>query len=129
MPANSLPVRIMIPASADRCRASAARSCAAGALALLLLDHSASAQTPAPTAPVTAPSASNFAYETKDGEPPITITNVTFQVVDPYLPGRKDTQRLVLRTATRTKEVVDEIGVQGSVTVEAWPLGTDLGQK
>jgi hypothetical protein len=117
----------MRAASADRYRA--AGLCAAGAIAFLLVESIASGQTPGPFQTVTAQSASNFAYETKDGQQTITITNVSFQVIDPYLPGRKDTQRLVLRTATRTTEVIDEIGIQGSVTVEAWPLGTDLGQK
>ena len=118
----------MRAAPADRRRAAL---CAAGALAFSFLDSTASAQTPAPTvtAPVTAQSASNFSYETKDDQQTVTITNVTFQAIDPYLPGHKDTQRLVLRTATRTTEVIDDIGIQGSVTVEAWPLGTDLGQK
>ncbi|HEV3177727.1 MAG TPA: hypothetical protein VGZ72_17160 [Stellaceae bacterium] len=117
----------MRAASADRCRA--AGLCAAGALGFLLFDSIASAQTPAPSPTVTTQSASNFSYETKDGQQTVTITNVTFQAIDPYLPGRKDTKRLVLRTATRTTEVIDEIGIQGSVTVEAWPLGTDLSQK
>jgi len=117
----------MRAASADRYRT--AGLCAAGAIAFLLVESIASGQTPGPFPTVTAQSASNFAYETKDGQQTITITNVSFQVIDPYLPGRKDTQRLVLRTATRTTELIDEIGIQGSVTVETWPLGTDLGQK
>ena len=117
----------MRAASAHRCRA--AGLCAAGALAVLPFGSIASGQTPDSPPSVTAQSISNFSYDGKDGQQTITITNATFQTVEPYLPGRKDTQRLVLRTATRTTEVVDEIGMQGSVTVEAWPLGTDLGQK
>ena len=111
----------MRAASKHRCRAAA--SCAAGALALLLFDTGASAD------PVTAQSASSFSYETKDGQQTVTIANVTFQAIQPYLPGHKDPKRLVLRMATRTTEVIDDIGIQGSVTVEAWPLGADLGQK
>ena len=62
----------MRAAPADRRRAALR---AAGALAFFLLDSTASAQTPAPTvtAPVTAQSASNFSYETKDGQQ--TVTN------------------------------------------------------
>jgi hypothetical protein len=126
--ANPSPMReAMRAASADRCRA--AGLCAAGALAFLLFHSLASGQAPEPPPPVTAQSVSNFSYETKDGQQTITITNATFQTVEPYLPGHQDTRRLLLRTATRTTEVVDEIGMQGSVTVEAWPLGADLGQK
>ena len=54
---------------------------------------------------------------------------MTFQAIDPYLPGRKGNDRLLLRTTTQTKEAIDDIGVEGKVTVEAWPLGSDLAQK
>lgn len=116
----------MRAASACRCRIGGL--CVAGALGLLLVGPAASAPAP-PAAPVTAQSASSFAYETKDGAPTITITNVTFRAIEPYLPGRKDSKPLVLRMATRTTEVIGDIGIQGSVTVEAWPLGADLSQK
>jgi hypothetical protein len=116
--ANPLPHEgSMRATSADRCRA--AGLCAAGALAFLPFDSLASGQAPVAPPPITAQSISNFSYETKDGKQTITITNATFQTIEPYLPGHKDTQRLVLRTATRSTEVVDEIGMQGSVTVEA----------
>jgi hypothetical protein len=115
----------MRAASACRCRTGGL--CATGTLVLLLFGSAASAQ--APASPVTAQSASNFSYETKDGAPTITITNVTFHAIEPYLPGHKDSKTLVLRMATRTTEVIGDIGIQGSVTVEAWPLGADLSQK
>ena len=117
----------MKAASPDRCRT--AGLCAAGGLAFLLCGSVASGQTPDSPSSVAAQSISNFSYDSKDGQQTITITNTTFQTVEPYLPGHKDTRRLVLRTATRSTEVIDEIGMQGSITVEAWPLGTDLGQK
>jgi hypothetical protein len=99
----------------------------AGSLALGLLVQAASAQAPAP--PVAAQATSSFGFETKDDEQIVTITNVTFQAIDPYIPGRKGNDRLVLRMTTQTKEAMDDIGVEGKVTVEAWPLGADLGQK
>ena len=111
----------MRAAAAHRC--SAAALCAVSAVAFLA--PAASGQ----TSPISAQSASSFSFETKDGQQTVTIANATFQVIQPYLPGHKDTQRLVLRTATRTTEVIDDIGIQGSVTVEAWPLGADLSQK
>jgi hypothetical protein len=55
----------------------------------------------------------------KDGQQTFEITNVAFEV----------TARLLLRTTTRTKQVVDEIGMEASTTVEAWPLGVDPKQK
>lgn len=93
-------------------------------LSPLLLASAAYAQTPAKP-PATEPT-SSFAYEVVDDQQTITINNVTYQALEPYIPGRKETQRLVLRTTTRTKSVIDEIGIEGSVTVDAWPLGTGL---
>ncbi len=55
----------------------------------------------------------------KDGQQTVEITNVAYEV----------TGRLLLRTTTRTKQVLDEIGMQASTTVEAWPLGVDTKQK
>lgn len=98
-------------------------------LSLLLLAPTACAQAPAPAGAPAKPAAeatSSFAYDVIDDQQTISITNVTYQALDPYIPGRKETQRLVLRTTTRSKSVVDEIGVEGSVTVDAWPLGTRL---
>ncbi len=102
-------------------------------LSLLLLAPAACAQAPAkpatteaPAKPGAAQATSSFSYEVVDDQQIIAITNVTYQALEPYFPGRKQSQRLVLRTTTRTKSVVDEIGIEGSVTVEAWPLGTGL---
>jgi len=96
---------------------------ALAALAALLLASAAGAQTPAKPA---AQGTSSFSFETVDDQQVVTINNVTFQALQPYIPGRKETERLVLRTTTRTKSVIDEIGVESGVTVEAWPLGTAL---
>lgn len=103
--------------------------CAAAALAIAALVPAANAQTPQPPAkPVAAQSSSTFSYEIKDGEQVIVVTNVTFDFVQPYIPGKK-TDLLVLRVTTQRKEALDEIGIEGKVTVEAWPLGTDLTEK
>jgi hypothetical protein len=101
--------------------------CAAGVLATLTLIPAASAQ--APTKPVAAQGNSIFSYEVKDGQQVIAITNIAYDLVQPYVPGRKETVWLVLRITTQSKQVIDEIGIEGKVTVEAWPLGTDLTQK
>lgn len=111
---------------APRCRSIAAGLCAVGTVTSLLFALPASAQ--APAQPVTAQSTSTFAYETKDDHQIVTITNVTYHEVDPYIPGRTPPERLVLRNTTQTKEVSDDMGIEAKVTVEAWPLGTDLAK-
>ncbi|MGA2877494.1 MAG: hypothetical protein ABSG13_00940 [Bryobacteraceae bacterium] len=65
----------------------------------------------------------------KDGQQTVEIANVAYEVTSTGVPGRPPDQRLLLRTTTRTKEVVDEIGVEASTTVEAWPLGVDPKQR
>jgi hypothetical protein len=75
---------------------------------------------------VTAQASSSFGYSEKDGSRSIEITNVTFATTSDRLPGRPDDERLVLRTTVARHEVIDEIGVEAKVTVEAWPLGKPL---
>jgi len=59
----------------------------------------------------------------KDGLETVETTNVGFQVAN-----RQHTL-LLLRTTTRTKEAINEIGLEASTTVEAWPVGVDLKHK
>lgn len=79
--------------------------------------------------PVQAQSASTFGFSVKDGLETIEIVNAAYEVAGPGITGRPQEERLVLRKTTRTKQVVDEIGMEASTTVEAWPLGADLKQK
>jgi hypothetical protein len=65
----------------------------------------------------------------KDGQQTVEITNVAYEVTSTGVPGLPRDQRLLLRATTRTKQVVDEIGMEASTTVEAWPLGVDPKQK
>jgi hypothetical protein len=65
----------------------------------------------------------------KDGQQTVEITNVAYEVTSTAVPGRPPDQRLLLRTTTGTRQVVDEIGLDASTTVEAWPLGVDPKQK
>jgi hypothetical protein len=65
----------------------------------------------------------------KDGQQTVEITNVAYEVTSTGVPGRPQDERLLLRSTTRTKQVVDEIGMEASTTVEAWPLGVDPKQK
>src|SRR5271169_6621814 len=88
-----------------------------GYLAMLLMLPAEVAQTP-----FQAQAPSTITYTIKDKQPTVEISNVEYEVAgqDP---------RLVLRKTTRTKQVVDEIGMEASTTVEAWRLGVDLRQK
>jgi hypothetical protein len=72
-----------------------------------------------PHKPFQAQSPASVVYSVKDGQQTVEITNVSYEV----------TGRLLLRTTTRTKQVIDEIGMEASTTVEAWPLGVDPIQK
>jgi hypothetical protein len=97
-----------------------------GALFLLMLGLAA-AQT---HKPFQSQSPAGVTYSVdKDGQQTVEITNVAYEVVNNGIPGRPQNERLLLRTLTRTKHVVDDIGEDASTTVEAWPLGVDLKQK
>jgi hypothetical protein len=65
----------------------------------------------------------------KDGQQTVEIKNVAYEVTSTGVPGRPQNERLLLRTTTQTKLVVDEIGMEAATTVEAWPLGVDPSQK
>src|ERR1700689_4245524 len=66
---------------------------------------------------------------TYDGQQTVEIANVAYEVTSTGVPGRPQNERLLLRTTTRSKQVVDEIGMEAPTTVEAWPLGVDPKQK
>jgi hypothetical protein len=93
--------------------------------AMLLLLPAAYAQ----QAPFQAQSPSTIAYSVKDKIPTVEISNVAYEIVGQGIPGRPRDERLVLRKSLRTKQVIDEIGMEASTTIEAWPLGVDLKQK
>lgn len=79
--------------------------------------------------PFQSQSAASVVYAVKDGQESVEITNVAYEVTSTSVPGRPQNERLLLRTTTRTKHVVDEIGMEAATTVEAWPLGVDPKQK
>jgi len=104
--------------------------CAAALLVATPPFSAASAQTPAPQKkPISVQGSSTCSYEIKDDAQTITISNVTFDWVEPYIPGKKSGGILMLRITTRTSQVLEDIGMEGKVTVEAWPLGTDPTEK
>lgn len=79
--------------------------------------------------PFESQSQASVAYSIKDGQQTVEITDAGFEVTGTAVPGRPQDERLLIRTMTHTKQVVDEIGMLASTTVEAWPLGVDPKQK
>ena len=64
-----------------------------------------------------------------DGEQTLDIVNSAFELTGTGIPGRPADQHLLLRTVTRSKAVIGDIGVDATTAVDAWPLGTDPAQK
>jgi hypothetical protein len=79
--------------------------------------------------PFQAQSVSSIAFSVQNGEEAVEIVNSTYEAAGPGIPGRPAEDLQVLRTTTRTKQVIGDIGVEATTTVEAWPLGVDLKQK
>jgi len=99
---------------------------------LLAMGLAVCAQSPQRSAakkPHQAQSTSSIAVGVKDDQQTIEITNVEYEATGSGIPGRPSNERLILRKTTRTKEVVDEIGMEASTAIQAWPLGGDLSQK
>src|SRR5215813_2081032 len=65
----------------------------------------------------------------EDGAKTLDITNVTFDITNNFVPGRPDDERLLLRKTVHSREVVGDEGIEATVTVEAWPLGSDVTAK
>jgi hypothetical protein len=63
---------------------------------------------------------SSYRYTVKGDEKTVEITNVNYEVT---------TSDFTLRTTTRSKQVVGDMGMQATTTVEAWKFGVDLKQK
>lgn len=85
---------------------------------------------PAPAKPLQIQSFSTLTSSTnKDGQNIIDIRNVTYHISGQGVPGLPPQQRLMLRVSTRNRQVIDEIGVRATVTLEAWPLGSDTKQR
>ena len=77
-----------------------------------------------------AQSQSSFNYGTAaDGSQTVEILNVTYEFTGTGIPGRPSNERLLLRKTIHSKGAIDDVGVEATVTLEAWPLGIDLKQK
>ena len=95
---------------------------------LLLLAAMAFAQQPQKK-PFEQQSTSTIGYRNEKGSEAIEIKNVSYELTGSDISGRPQDERLVLRKTTRIRQVVDEIGMDASTTVEAWPLGVDPKEK
>jgi len=93
----------------------------------ILLMAAATCLAAQPTPHVQSPS--SFSVENNDGGQVVEIANSSFELTNTAVPGRPTDERLVLRTVTRTKQFVGDIGEEASTTVDAWPFGTSLQQK
>jgi hypothetical protein len=83
-----------------------------------------------PAKPVQAQSSSSISTRTQpDGSQIIEIRNVTYELSDPVIAGHPRSDRLLLRKTIHSKETVGDIGVDATVTLEAWRFGDDLRQK
>jgi hypothetical protein len=92
------------------------------------------AQQPAPDAGSRRPSfqedaSSNIRYYHKGDDAIVEIRNISYEVTGTQIPGRPPEERLVLRKTVRSTEILGEIGVDATTTVEARRLGSDLKQK
>lgn len=77
-----------------------------------------------------AQSQSRISYSTApDGSQTVEILNVGYEYTGTGIPGRPSNEHLLLRKTIHSKGAVDDIGVEATVTLEAWPLGVDVSKK
>src|ERR1700733_11832691 len=62
----------------------------------------------------------SYKYTVKGDEKTVEITNVSYELAG---------SDLVLRKTTKSKQMLGDIGMEGSTTTEAWKIGTDLKEK
>ena len=72
---------------------------------------------------------STLSIATKDGSRTVEIANTAYDVTGANIPGRAAKDQLVLRETARTKQVLDQPGMEAKLTVDAWLIGSDLKQK
>src|ERR1017187_2841457 len=80
--------------------------------------------------PLHAQSASTIDFSSAaDGSETVDIRNISHEVTGTQVPGRPPGERLLLRKTTHSKQVLGDIGLEATVTLEAWRLGEDPRQK
>ena len=82
-----------------------------------------------PRKPFQAQASSTISLAEKQGSETLEITNVTYEVISTFVPGRPKDERLLLRKTVSSKVILDEPGSEATTKLEAWQLGTNLSQK
>src|SRR5579871_1855761 len=77
-----------------------------------------------PLKPMQTQAPSSLSYSKgADGAELVDIRNVSFEVTNSHVPGRPPDERLLLRKTVHSKETIGDIGVEATVTLEAWRFG------
>lgn len=85
---------------------------------------------PGPAKTLQAQSSSSIHTTTAaNGSQTVEIHNVSYEITGTGIHGRPPNERLVLRKTIHSRGVVGDLGVESTVTLEAWPFGVDLQQK
>jgi hypothetical protein len=79
--------------------------------------------------PGSAQATSSVVLGEQDGAKTLEITNITFEITNSFVPERPQDERLLLRKTAKSREVVGDEGIEATVIVEAWPLGSDPAAK
>jgi hypothetical protein len=80
--------------------------------------------------PVHSASESTVDYRSAaDGSETVAIRNISYEVTGTDVPGRPAGERLLLRKTIRSKQALGDIGIEATVTLEAWRLGEDPRRK
>jgi hypothetical protein len=80
--------------------------------------------------PVHSESSSTVDYRSAaDGSETVEIRNISHEVTGTNVPGRPAGERLLLRKTILSEQVLGDIGMKSTVTLEAWRLGEDPRQK
>lgn len=98
---------------------------AAGLVSLLLAQPVPKANRPFQAQSTSIITASSSA----DGTQTVDLRNVSYEITGTGIPGRPSGERLLLRKTTHSKEVLGDIGVDATVTLEAWRFGDNPAQK
>jgi hypothetical protein len=92
---------------------------------LMLVTGTAAALLAQQPKPFQAQSSSNVNYYSQT----VQIRNVSYEVTGTNVPGRPPDDRLLLRKTTSSKRVLGDIGMEATVTLDAWRFGNDPRQK
>jgi hypothetical protein len=105
---------------------------AAASLTCALFSQPPKQPAPAKTPPksIQAQSSSSISSTTDaNGSEVVEIHNFTYEVTGTDVPGLPGDERLLLRKTIHSKETLGDIGIDATITLEAWRFGDDIRQK